>query len=348
MAASSPKAVGLCLFLFLASALLTLTFRSPHSSRHWPNYRSKNKHSDLQQASQVAFATFLGGNTNTDVRTIKMEEDEDTNDEDDGYFLATRVLAYQLLHSPVTGTNSSIPLLVFVTPNVSARKVARLRSDGATVIEVEQVGTGQREDSATTRGRDNLSKLQMWAHTQYKKICYISPNVLITKRLDGIFWDEGTISQSTLANQGEIKQEEAALPRTYSFSAHAEFWGYDHPYPPRVEGTTFNSHFFVFVPDKAVQRYYSGLLGRFDGEEADKDLLNYAHRREGNMPWKPLWYGWNIEWPTERDWRSGAASFTAKFWDGDSGHDPTLKAMWRETRAEMMGYHMGRDAAKED
>ena len=39
----------------------------------------------------------------------------------------------------------------------------------------------------------------------------------------------------------------------------------------------------------------------------------------------------------------GAHSFTAKFWDGDPSHDPFLKGIWREQRAEMEGYYRGRD-----
>lgn len=41
----------------------------------------------------------------------------------------------------------------------------------------------------------------------------------------------------------------------------------------------------------------------------------------------------------------GARSFHAKYWDGDPSHDPLLKAIWREQRAEMEGFYTGRDLA---
>ena len=41
----------------------------------------------------------------------------------------------------------------------------------------------------------------------------------------------------------------------------------------------------------------------------------------------------------------GARSFHAKYWDGDPSHDPFLKAIWREQKAEMEGFYRGRDIA---
>ncbi|KAI7614749.1 hypothetical protein KC319_g19805, partial [Hortaea werneckii] len=105
---------------------------------------------------------------------------------------------------------------------------------------------------------------------------------------------------------------------------------------------------FVFTPSKVLFEYYLSLLklpGRFDPGFPEQNLLNYAHRRDGNMPWKPLWYGWNVNWPTEKDWRGGARSFHAKYWDGDPSHDPLLKAIWKEQKAEMEGFYRGRDIA---
>lgn len=39
----------------------------------------------------------------------------------------------------------------------------------------------------------------------------------------------------------------------------------------------------------------------------------------------------------------GARSFHAKYWDGDPSHDPFLKAIWKEQRAEMEGFYRGRE-----
>jgi alpha-N-acetylglucosamine transferase len=105
-----------------------------------------------------------------------------------------------------------------------------------------------------------------------------------------------------------------------------------------------NAGFFVFTPSQTLFDYYLSLLGlpgRFDPGLMEQNLLNYAHRRHGNMPWRPLWYGLNVNWPTENDWQSGVRSFHAKYSDDDPGHDPFLRAMWREQRAEMEGFYRG-------
>lgn len=112
-----------------------------------------------------------------------------------------------------------------------------------------------------------MTKLRLFQLTQYTKICFIDADHLVTGRLDGVFWDEATLSQPTLANPAAIKDDEASLPRTYMFATHAEFYGYDHPYPPPQDGTYLNCGFFVFTPSPVLFDYYTSLLklpGRFD------------------------------------------------------------------------------------
>jgi alpha-N-acetylglucosamine transferase len=350
--AANPKTISLCIFLFLASALITLTLRTtPHNQKWLPNARigvsrTSGRFQFPENAPRVAFATFLAGNANPD-RKATDEESVAIDDEDDGYFLGTRVLAYQLLHSKSAGTNNSIPFLVICTTDVSKRKRDRLKKDGATIVLVEKLKADW-VHAAVERWADVLAKLRLFQLTEYSKICFIDADTLVTKPLDGVFYDEATLTQPTLTQQAHIRDDEAALPRTYMFATHADTWGYDHPYPPNPDLKYLNCGFFVFTPSRPLFDYYISLLqlpGRFDPGFPEQNLLNYAHRREGNMPWKMLWYGWNVNWPTERDWRGGAASFHAKYWDGDPSNDPVLKAVWREQRAEMQGFYRGRDEA---
>ncbi|KAK5057155.1 hypothetical protein LTR16_010569, partial [Cryomyces antarcticus] len=113
---TSPKLIGLCTFLFLASALITLSLRSSHYSNHWPALTSESsllqRPGPAHRQSRVAFATFLAG-------AAAGNDEAAVDDNADGYYLGARVLAYQLLHSPSIGTNSSIPFLVLVTEDVS-------------------------------------------------------------------------------------------------------------------------------------------------------------------------------------------------------------------------------------
>lgn len=344
---ANPKTIGLCIFLFLASALITLSFKNTHHSSQWlpQQHRKAKGAANLQKplkVHQVAFATFLAGSVG---RRETDEESASINDSDDGYFLGTRVLAYQLLHSKTAGTNNSIPFLVICTKEVSKRKRDRLKADGATVILIERLDPALMT-STEPRWADVMSKLRLFQLIEYSKICFIDADTLVTAPLDGVFFDEATLTQATLPHLDKIKEDEAPLPRTYMFTTHADYWGYDHPYPPPTDMNYLNCGFFVFTPSLFLFNYYVSLLslpGRFDPHMPEQNLLNYAHRRDGNMPWKPLWYGWNVNWPTAKDWRGGARSFHAKYWDGDPSHDPVLKAMWKEQRAEMEGFHRGRE-----
>ncbi|KAF2769909.1 nucleotide-diphospho-sugar transferase [Teratosphaeria nubilosa] len=362
-AATNPRTVSLCIFAFLASALITLAIKSSshHGTAGWISSLSRaSSHANkIHAAPRVAYATFLAAprQDNTDAF-----DDKDEDDEQDGYYIGTRVLAYQLLHSKTAGTNSSIPFIVLCTPDVSLRKRNRLKKDGATVIVAESLNADWVTAGAgEPRWRDVMTKMRLWQMTQYSKILFIDADMLVIDSLDGVFYDEATLTQATGNNPQNLKTDEAPLPRTYMFAGAPDigfttesggnFLGYDHPYPPDPNLSYLNCGFFVFTPSKELFDYYTSLInipGRFDPRFPEQNLLNYAHRRDGNMPWKPLWYGWNVNWPTEKDWRGGARSFHAKYWSGDPSHDPFLKAIWKEQRAEMEGFHRGRDAARKE
>lgn len=284
---ANPKTIGLCIFLFLASALITLSFKnSGHSSQWLPQYHQGTGGSTLQaplKQHKVAFATFLAGSVG---RKETDEESAAIDDEDDGYFLGTRVLAYQLLHSKTAGTNNSIPFLVICTTAVSKRKRDRLKADGVTVIVIERLDPALMV-SSNPRWADVMSKLRLFQLIEYSKICFIDADMLVTSPLDGVFFDEATLTQATLPHQDQVKSDEAPLPRTYMLATHADYWGYDHPYPPPVDMNYLNCGFFVFTPSLVLFNYYVSLLslpGRFDPNMPEQNLLNYAHRRDGNMP----------------------------------------------------------------
>ncbi|KAI9695131.1 MAG: hypothetical protein M1820_008899 [Bogoriella megaspora] len=356
MNAPSPKLIFLCTFLFLASALITLSIRSSsyHSSfrlhTSLKTHHSSNKYSTLkavktQSHSKVAFATFLASKPDDNPPNDPNTTLPDPNDNDDGYFLSARVLAYQLLHSPTAGTNGTIPFLILVTPDVSERKRATLAYEGATIVPVEKLNASWVHPGAD-RWKDVLSKLRLFELTEWTKICFLDADTLVTKRIDGVFWDEATTVQPVLERAGERKDDEAELPRTYSFASHPDMFGYDHAVPPTSpESSYLNCGFFVFQPSRVLFEYYVSLLGlegRFDPTFPEQNLFNYAHRMEGNMPWRHLWYGWNMNWPTSRDLEGGARSFHAKYWDGDPTHDEELKKIWWAQRWEMEGYWRAR------
>lgn len=347
---ASPKTVVLCILLFLASALVTLTLKStPHGKAWFPTLAKGYLAKSAQRppkAPNVAFATFLPADP-------KPSSPDNLKDESDGSYLATRVLAYSLLHSRASGTNARIPFLVLCTPSVSARKRARLARDGATIVLVKDISATWLQPQ-TPLEQDVLAKLHMFKLTQYTKICYLDASTLVTAPMDGVFFDEATLTQATLTSPVQIKEDEAALPRTYMLAAHPDYTNDTHEYPPPQDLSAMSAAFLLFTPSKTLFNYYHSLITSESASpnisasesSADQALLNYAHRREGNMPWNPLWYGWNVNRPSERDWKGGARSFTARFWDKDGSLDGVLRAMWRELRAEMEGFYTGRDVGK--
>ena len=341
----SPKLIFLCIFLFLTSALVTLSIRTSFHHRRALPYSSFPSNQDplstasaRHHKSRVAFATFLAGDHSS-------PDDHNADDNDDGYFLSTRVLTYQLLHSVNASTNGDIPFLVLVTDDVSARKRATLAREGATIVPIQKLNSSWVRPG-TDRSQDLFAKLRLFELTAYAKICFIGADTLVTRRLDGVFYDEATTLQPALEKADAIQSDEAPLPQTYSFASHPDFWTYDHEFPPpSPEPDHLDGGFFVLTPSKQLFEYYVSLLqleGRFDSTFQEQNLLNYAHRKEGNMPWRHLWFGWNVNWPTERDLKGGARSFHAKYWDGDPTHDKVLERLWRDQRWEMEGYWKGR------
>ena len=72
--------------------------------------------------SKYAFATLLASDAT---------RPDDQDNMQDEYFIATRLLAYQILHAPETRSPANIPFLVLATKGVSEAKRERLRLDGA-------------------------------------------------------------------------------------------------------------------------------------------------------------------------------------------------------------------------
>jgi alpha-N-acetylglucosamine transferase len=310
----------------LASTISSVAALSPYL------FRYKSQDSIIQPSSpyyRAAFATFLSGPDDSDVGT--------------GYFLGARLLAYSLLHDTNTSTINGLPLLVLVTPDVPCAFRDRLTLDGATIIEVPHIHTDWIKPG-DSRWRDVLAKLHIFNLTSYRKICFLDADTLVTSRLDEIFEDAGVRAQYTREDAEQIHTDEASLPGTYAFAAHAEALGlYEHKIPPEPHGY-LNSGFFVLSPSTTLFGYYLSLLkasvgpARFSGRFPEQDLLNYAHRWNGNMPWKQFAdWRWNVNWPTKRDWEAGAKSFHAKYWEpkGSGGHDDMLWEMWQAKKRSM-------------
>ncbi|KAF1348498.1 nucleotide-diphospho-sugar transferase, partial [Delphinella strobiligena] len=278
--------------------------------------------------SKYAFATFLAG---------PASEDEDANIENDHYFVATRILAYQLLHAPETRSiDESIPFVVLVTENVSEEKRSRLRKDGAVVVPAEFI-RAEWVKTETSTWQDVMTKLRLWELTQFDRICFLDGDTILVEPLDGIFEDSSVLLHTTGQKRKQLFADEGVMPANYSFAGVPEM-NRQHHFPP-VDGqgdfpniNYLNAGFFVFQPSLTMLDYYMSLMNtvdKFNPQFPEQNLLNYAHRKEGNMPWLQLGNTWNIHYPTVDDLLNGVKSMHDKWWAPENDELKPYMESWR-------------------
>lgn len=105
----------------------------------------------------------------------------------------------------------------------------------------------------------------------------------------------------------------------------------------------------VFRPSPDILNYYKSLLDRDDGRYGEgmpeQNLLNWAHRNDGNMPWTALDPTWNIFRPTVNDMEKGVKSLHEKYWNPE--HED-LKPHLEKWRWRMQGFYEARDTFLQD
>lgn len=251
-------------------------------------------------------------------------------DKQDNYFIAARLLTYQLLHAPATRTNTSIPFVLLVTEDVPERQRQRLRLDGATVVPIESVRYGLHWiDPLYPRYQNVMSKLRAFSSLEdtYDRILFLDLDTIITRRLDGVFDDAAAISTSP-TDRERAAGNEGALPDEYVYA------GVHDRYSP---DSWLNSGFFIAKPNEAIMKHYLSLMdsrtGKLDGAGPDQDMLNYAHRKDGPMPWARLDPKWNINSPRIEDWEGGQIhSIQEKWWNPTNSkafEKPLLALRWQ-------------------
>ena len=220
-----------------------------------------------------------------------------------------------------------------------------------------------------------LAKLRLWELEGFERVCFLDAETLVGKRLDGVFEDVAVREAETRARgeqglevvvEGEEEEDDTRvmLPGEYVFAGVYDMWGYDHPVPPpQVRGRRngrdkepdaeyLDAGFFVMKPLRRMFEYYMTLLRSpqhdlFSPPSPVQNLLSFAHRRKGRMPWMAIDWRWNANWPTVRDLEGGARSVHAKFWEEDASMDETLKRMFELLKVKMLGFWRGVDFGRE-
>lgn len=104
--------------------------------------------------------------------------------------------------------------------------------------------------------------------------------------------------------------------------------------------------FIMFSPSIEMFDFYISLMaepGHFNPNFTEQNLLNYAHRLHGTVPWQRLAPTWNINFPKPSDEKSGVATMHEKWWGtclAEEVHDYLLTIRW-----SMQGFYEARDLA---
>lgn len=317
---------GLHLLQSSASIIHSVT---QHQHRPW--------HSNQKYRQDIAVATFFSGETTpSDVK------------EEDNYFIAIRTLTYQLRHSPRTRLDPTIPFIVLVTPGVTHEKRNQLTDDGAIVVEVDNVKTNLTVHEP--RWRNCWTKLRLFDPKilPFQKVLFMDGDTVLTRPIAGVFDDPAAQFRDGQNVAEERKWDEAPLPTRYLFAGKPDAMTYSHSYPPDMSSNYLNAGFFVYSPSKEIMEYYMSVLeleGRFAPDMPEQNLLNYAHRMEGNMPWQKLHYSWNQNFVTPEDLKQSPASLHIKYWD-DSLQQEVINYALR-WRWEMEGFWVGVEQSRE-
>ena len=286
-----------------------------------------------QPGSKYAFVLFLADYSGDTLVT----------DEQDVYYIGTRVLVHQLLHNPETRTNTSIPVVILATPDVRQHRIDRLIKDGADVRVVEKIDPPEWSPNKAGQARwaDAYAKLRTFQLVEFEKVLFMDSDMLVVKRMDGIFDDPST---AILTPKTDVaKEDEGALPPKYMVAAQAAFERREHSYPPGPSDSgDLSSGFYVCHPSLEIFDYYMRIMkipNRLRIDSLDQDLMHYAHRRNGPMPWTDVEYTWTSTWPSMKEYKMGAHSLHEKFWDELTGNlaglDPFLKELWLKAKAQM-------------
>ncbi|KXT14477.1 hypothetical protein AC579_4813 [Pseudocercospora musae] len=325
--------------LFVLSAFCTVFYLYFH-------YAASSIEPEALQNGKYAFATFL---------STRVSNESD----DDPYFTATRVLAYQLLHQPETRTRRTTPLLVLAPPHVPDNKRKALRDEGVTIVPVDLLTLKNWcPDPSEKRWIDQFTKLRLWSLTQYDRILYLDNDMLLTHPLDDI-WNEAVVSTPRRTNfHAETHVHDPNIPQEYVLAGGADNEGPGAVRPtPLLMNSRLNAGLMVIKPDRGLFKHYISILevggkdgaSLFDTSFMEMGLLNYAHRPDGPMPWAALPSGrYCNNWPQLRDVEDGSAALHDKFWDpaNKAWIERELVEMWFRVQGRMEGFWQARREGK--
>lgn len=282
--------------------------------------------------SRYAIATFLTWGNKKSLHAKDLASNP--------YNIATRVLAYQLLHAEETRCNASVDFVVLVTSNVPKYTRDQLTADGAVVIEAKDIPLSWWVSTGVTRWKDQFLKLRLFEMTQYDRLLFVDADTLVRGKLDGIFNELEVQKPAQTLSHRIRRADEAPLPSQYMFAARSDnqlTGERRHPFPP-LNTEVFSAGFWIAAPSQELFDYFMSILKhyrRFDPHTMEQSLLNYAFRRDGPMPWREMHYKWSATWPNSEDVKGQVVTLHEKFWKTGP---QDLRKLWREQKGNMQRY----------
>lgn len=307
------RKIGAIFALFIISLWIVITVRFQRIRPSLVEVKASGKGAE-PAPRKYAYATILTAEGDIEFPDVK-----------EPYLRAARLLTYQLLHNPQTRNESyEIPLLILATPAVPQSHLEILRDDGATVMPVE---TFHRDwiHPKWDRWGDVLAKLNLWTLEEYDKIAFLDADSIVFHPLHEIFDIQATeVRKTQLSNANGTVHSDLIdkLPREYMIAGTHDLWMEEFMPPPEnmpfyEAGSYMNAGFFILSPSRAMFDYYGAILDipkQFESNYPEQNLLNYAHRSDGPMPWQSVGSEWNSKWATESDILNGLKSIHHKWW----------------------------------
>lgn len=323
------------------------------TAAHTPKpYTSPAPHHPSLSSEKLAIVTFLSS-------TLDKGDDWET----DEYFLATRLLAWQLLHSPTTKIRrENLDFFVVVTPSVSQPRRDRLEKDGAKLWPVDFLyAEWLRGTNHEMRWDDLMGKLRVWQMVEYSRVLLLDGDIILREPLDGIFDDPGAQFQTTnrsTAVQSPLPEgsDPPLLPDKYMLGGTHETIGPNHVFPPTFENNGlqkygyFNAGFFLLSPNEQLFEYYTRLMNTkdgFDPQYMEQNLLNRIHSWDGALPWTLIDVKWNMVCVTDADLDGGVKSLHQKWFVNPQSGSERVRDIGMRARWEMQGWYDAMDLAKE-
>ncbi|KAJ5918924.1 hypothetical protein N7454_010068 [Penicillium verhagenii] len=269
---------------------------------------------------------------------MRRHDKKELTDNLEARYLATRTLVYQLLHAPSTKLHNPVPVIVLVDQSVRESKRQRLQNDGAIVVGVQNIQAIGHGDGM------HAAKLQIFNPNlvPYEKVLYMDTDMILTHPIDKIFDDPSTAPRNVGQSFQTASGNSESLPENFVMAASpvtADFSG------STQESIPFYSGLFIYTPSVDLFQYYLKMLG-----QSGHDLLNYAHRRGGPMPWQNMHSSWYSNWPGDNALDGKTALLNAKGQGRDgygqsSYSDSDVRKYAQSQRWEMEGYWLRKTEA---